>query len=137
MTARILIVEDNALNMKLLSDLLTMHGYDVMQATNGELALTLATTRQPALILMDVSLKGMTGLEVTGRLRSDPRTAAIPILAVTAYAGEEDRRRALLAGCDGFVSKPIDTRQLPHIVAQYLKGGPACGTAGDPAHPHR
>lgn len=137
MTARILVVEDNALNMQLLSDLLTIHGYDVLQASNGEQALALATTRYPALILMDISLKGMTGLEVTRRLRTDPRTAAVPILAVTAFAGEEDRRQALMAGCDGFISKPIDTRQLPRTVATYLKEGPARGTARDTAHPHR
>ena len=137
MTARILIVEDNALNMQLLSDLLRIHGYDVLQASNGELALALATSRYPDLILMDISLKGMTGLEVTRWLRTDPRTAAIPIIAVTAFAGEEDRRQALMAGCDGFISKPIDTRQLPRVVAKFLEGGSARGTARDTAHPHR
>jgi len=135
--ARILIVEDNALNMKLVSDLLTIHGYEVIQATAGAQALHLATTQRPDLILMDIALKGMTGLEITQRLKADSRTAAIPIVALTAYAGEEDRRRAFLAGCDGFIAKPINTRELPRMIAYYLKGGSACGTAGDRTDSHR
>jgi len=135
--ARILVVEDNKLNMQLVSDLLTVHGYEVVQASTGDQALQLARLHRPDLILMDISLKGMTGLEITHELRQNPHTAHIRILAVTAYAGEEDRRRALLAGCDGFVSKPIDTRQLPRIIAEHLKGESAHGRVGGPADPHR
>lgn len=137
MAARILIVEDNALNMKLVSDLLSIHGYEVIQAKAGEQALDLATTLNPDLILMDIALKGMTGLEITQRLKEDPRTAAIPVVALTAYAGEEDRRRALLAGCDGFIAKPINTRALPCLIAEYLKGGSARGIASERTDPHR
>ncbi len=136
MAARILVVEDNALNMKLVSDLLTLYGFDVLQASTGAYALVLAEEQHPDLILMDIALRGMNGLQVSHLLTQNPNTAGIPIVAVTAYAGERDRQYALESGCVGFIAKPIDTRRFPAQVAQYLKevsegaSGPAPSAAG-------
>lgn len=121
MAETILIVEDNALNMQLVSDLLTLHGYEVLQASTGAHALVLAEEKHPNLILMDIALKGMNGLEITRLLRQNPNTAGIPVVALTAYAGELDRQRAQDAGCAGFIPKPINTRELPKLVAHYLE----------------
>lgn len=131
MPDRILVVEDNALNMQLVSDLLRLHGYEVIEAATGAHALVLAEEKRPDLILMDIALKGMNGLEITHLLRQNPNTAHIPIVALTAYAGEADRRRAMEAGCAGFIPKPIDTRQLPRLVALYVKEA----QSGEPADP--
>lgn len=114
-------VEDNALHMQLVSDLLSLHGYTVLQATTGAHALVLAEERHPDLILMDIALKGMNGLEITRLLKQNPNTAGIPVVALTAYAGSQDRLHALEAGCIGVITKPIDTRRFPALVADYLK----------------
>lgn len=121
MRERILVVEDNALNRELVSDLLTLHGYEVLEATTGAHALVLAEEDHPQLILMDIALKGMNGLEITHLLKQNPNTAGIPVVALTAYAGNLDKQRAREAGCIGFVAKPIDTRRFPELIAQYLK----------------
>ena len=116
----ILIVEDNPANRKLLSFLLTTRGYDVRTAAHADEALQMLQTFSPRLILMDLQLPGMDGLELTRRLKADPRTRHIVIVAVTAYAMKGDEQRVREAGCDGYVTKPIDTRGLPQVIAAYL-----------------
>ena len=118
---RILVCEDNLLNLRLVSDLLQAEGYQVLEATRAQQALALARESQPGLILMDVQLPGMDGLEATHRLKSDPTTAHIPVIALTAHAMQGDRERALAAGCDGYIAKPIDVASFPAQVRHYLK----------------
>ena len=120
---RILLIEDNPANMKLLSFLLASHGYDVRKAANAEAALVALEGELPRMILMDLQLPGMDGFELTRRLKSDSRTRDVLIVAVTAYAMQGDERKARDAGCDGYITKPIDTRRLPELVARYLDGG--------------
>lgn len=118
--ARILVVEDNPANMKLVVFILQKSGHEAIQAADAEAGLRAAREQQPDLILMDVQLPGMDGLEATGILKSDPATSRIPVLALTAMAmrGDEDRVRA--AGCDGYIAKPIDYKALLAQVEQAL-----------------
>jgi CheY-like chemotaxis protein len=116
----ILIVDDNPLNLKLARLLLRSEGYDVHTAADAEEAQVKLQTLHPRLILMDVQLPGMDGLELTRRLKADPATQDIIILALTAYAMKGDEERIRDAGCDGYIPKPIDTRLLPTTVASYL-----------------
>ena len=116
----ILIVEDNLINMKLLKVLLLKHQYDVTTAMDAEEALRLLTDFLPTLILMDLQLPGMDGLSLTRQLKSDPRTRHIIIIALTAYAMKGDEEKALSAGCDGYITKPFDTRTLPKMIDQYF-----------------
>jgi CheY-like chemotaxis protein len=118
--AAILIVDDNASNTKLLSFLLAAHGYEIRTAADAEEALLLLGTFRPRLILMDLQLPGMDGLALTRLLKADPATQHIPIIAATAYAMKGDEERARAAGCDGYITKPIDTRRLPLDIARYL-----------------
>lgn len=121
MAARILIVDDNALNRKLAGDLLEIEGHEVWYCEDAEQALQrLAGPELPDLVLMDISLPGMDGLTLTRRLRSEPRMANMPIVAVTAYAMKGDEQKALDAGCNGYITKPIDTRRLPGQLAPFL-----------------
>jgi CheY-like chemotaxis protein len=122
--ASILIVEDNPANRKLLSFLLTAQGYDVRTAGRADEALEMLQTFAPRLILMDLQLPGMDGLELTRLLKADPRTRPIAVVAVTAYAMKGDEQRVRDAGCDGYVTKPIDTRALPLVIAGYLAAIP-------------
>jgi CheY-like chemotaxis protein len=117
----ILIVDDNAINLKLLRLTLKVAGYEVQTAVDAEQAMTVLTTFRPRLVLMDLQLPGMDGLDLTRRLKADPATAGSIIVAVTAYAMKGDEQRALDAGCDGYVTKPIDTRTLADTVARYLE----------------
>jgi len=117
---RILLVEDNPQNRRLAQFLLQSHGYIVYEATTGEAALELARTHLPDLILMDLQLPGVDGYAVTQRLKEDAATAAIPVVALTAYAMQGDRDKALAVGCDGYITKPIDTREFPAAVQRYL-----------------
>ena len=117
----ILIVDDNATNMKLVRILLASEGYDVRTAADAEEALNVLKEFYPRLILMDVQLPGIDGLELTRRLKSDPAMQDITILGLTAYAMKGDKERIIAAGCDGYVPKPIDTRTLPELVAGYLQ----------------
>lgn len=119
--ARILVVEDNAVNRELICDLLEAEGYTVLEATDGAEGIDLARREHPDLILMDLQLPNVDGFTATGVLKSDPQTAHIPIIAVTAYTMKGDREKALQAGCDGYLSKPIHTRELAPTVALYLK----------------
>ena len=117
---RILLVEDNAQNRRLAQFLLQSHGYIVYEATSGREALELACTLLPDLILMDLRLPGLDGLTVTKALKQDELTRQIPVIALTAFAMEGDREKALQAGCDGYIAKPIDTRGFPAAVSRYL-----------------
>lgn len=116
----ILIVEDNLMNMELVSDILEANGYRVLQAVTGADALEQAQAALPALVLMDVQLPGLDGLTVTGILKDAPRTRNIPIIALTAHAMQGDEEKARQAGCDGYIAKPIDTRKLPGIIRSFL-----------------
>jgi two-component system, cell cycle response regulator DivK len=117
----ILIVDDNAVNLKLLRITLTVAGYEVRTAIDADQATAVLATFRPRLILMDIQLPGMDGLELTRRLKAEPSTSGAIVLAVTAYAMKGDEERALAAGCDGYVTKPIDTRTLATTVAQHLE----------------
>jgi two-component system, cell cycle response regulator DivK len=116
---RVLIVEDNGKNMKLVRDVLQATGYSTLEATTGEEAVELALSHAPALVLMDVQLPGIDGLEALRRLRQDEQTASIPVLAVTAQAMSGDRERFLEAGFDGYLSKPIDVAELIQVVQEH------------------
>jgi CheY-like chemotaxis protein len=118
---RILVVEDNALNLKLIRDVLQVAGYEVVEATTGEQGVALATESPPDLILMDLQLPGIDGSEALRSIRSDPRTQAIPVVAVSAFAMKADRERAYRDGFDGYLEKPISVRALPGQVSGFLK----------------
>jgi CheY-like chemotaxis protein len=120
MAGKILIVEDNPQNMKVVMMVLRPYGYTLLQAADGEQALEVAQKDHPDLIIMDIQLPKINGLEVTRRLRQNPAFQKTPIVAVTAYAMKGDEDKAIQAGCDGYLPKPINTRQLPGIVAEYL-----------------
>jgi len=115
----ILVVEDNAKNMTLLRDVLRATGYRTLEASTGGQALMLATAHGPALVLMDIRLPDMDGVEVLSRLRMDERTASIPVLAVTAQAMRGDRERFKEADFDGYLSKPVDIDELLTTVEQH------------------
>jgi two-component system, cell cycle response regulator DivK len=118
---RILVVEDNALNLELVREILTDEGYEVLEAADGAAGVAIATSERPALILMDLQLPELDGLEAVRILRADPRLADIPILAVTAHAMKGDDEKARAAGCDGFITKPIQVRDFAAKVAEFLK----------------
>jgi two-component system cell cycle response regulator DivK len=118
----ILIVDDDPRSMKLTFDLLTVFGYQTLTASNGEQAVEMAQTHKPDLILMDIQLPVMDGLSATRLIKSDSSTNGIPILAATAYAMAGDEAKAIAAGCDGYITKPIDIRVLLKTVEKYLAG---------------
>ena len=119
----ILVVEDNERNLKLLRDVLEYAGYDVRVARTAEDGISLAASEPPDLVLMDLQLPGIDGMEALRRLRESPRTADIPVVAVTAQAMKQDRERALDAGFNGYVEKPISVRAFPDQVRRFLSGG--------------
>lgn len=121
---RILVVDDNPSNTRLLAFLLSRQGYEVHTAADAEEAIAAVRDFRPRLIFMDLQLPGVDGLELTRRLKADPATREIVIIAATAYAMKGDAERARQAGCDGYVTKPIDTRALPGQVAAYLSEAP-------------
>ncbi|TMG31806.1 MAG: response regulator [Chloroflexi bacterium] len=121
----VLLVEDNEKNMKLARDILRFKGYRVTEATTGEDAVASAATEPPDLVLMDIQLPGIDGIEAFRRIRSDPKTATIPVVALTASVMAGDRERFDKAGFDGFIAKPIDVKQFPDQVASYLAKGRA------------
>jgi two-component system, cell cycle response regulator DivK len=118
---RILVVEDNEKNMKLFRDVLQAKGYGPLEATSGEQAVELAIEHVPDLILMDVQLPGIDGVEALARIRGNERTAAIPVLALTAQAMAGDRERFLAAGFDGYISKPVDVMEFIETVGRYCE----------------
>ena len=123
MTYVILVVEDNERNLKLLRDVLEYAGYDVRVARTAEDGITSAVSEPPDLVLMDLQLPGIDGMEALRRLRESSRTADIPVVAVTAQAMKQDRERALDAGFNGYVEKPISVRAFPDQVRRFLSGG--------------
>lgn len=120
MADRILIVDDNVQNLKLARVILEREGYQVQTASDAEDALRVLESYTPQLILMDLQLPGMDGLELTRQLKADPARMHILVLALTAYAMKGDEQKALNAGCDAYMSKPIDTDALPRVVAGLL-----------------
>lgn len=124
--ARILVVDDNSTNLKLVSDVLAFDGYRILKASDAESAQAVIHETPPDLILMDIALPGMDGLTLTRLLKADERTRHIVVVALTAFAMKGDDEKARAAGCDGYITKPIDTRALPALVAGFL-GHPAQG----------
>ncbi len=120
MSPKILVVEDNDRNRRLIRMVLKAKGYEVVEAVTAEEAIVQLNNEPVALILMDIQLPEMDGLELTQNIKENPDTKDIPIIALTAYAMKGDREKFLTAGCDGYIAKPIDTRELPNIVARYL-----------------
>lgn len=120
--ATILVVDDNPTNLKLVSDVLEFESYTVLKAQDAEEAQSILAHTVPDLILMDIALPGMDGLTLTRLLKTDARTRNVHIVALTAFAMKGDDQKARQAGCDGYVTKPIDTRKLPQLVAQWLEG---------------
>ncbi len=121
MSARILIVEDNPQNMRLLEMVLRVKNYTLLKATDGEEALDVAMREHPDLIIMDIQLPKMNGLEVTRKLRETPAFRYTPIIAITAYSMKGDRERVIESGCNAYLSKPINTRELPEMIAGMLR----------------
>ena len=120
---RVLIVEDNEKNMKLFRDVLSAKGYRTLEATSGAQAIELALEHVPDLVLMDIRLPDVDGVQALGRLRSEERTTSIPVVAVTAQARRGDRERVLAAGFDGYVPKPVDIAELAATVREHCEGG--------------
>jgi two-component system cell cycle response regulator DivK len=119
----VLVVEDNELNLKLLNDLLQYQGYNVISTRLGEPALGLAQQYKPDLILMDIQLPDISGIEATQRLKSDEQTNTIPIIAVTAFAMSGDEARILASGCDAYLSKPFNVAEFLRLVEQWTTSG--------------
>lgn len=119
--SRILVVEDNRDNMTLIVDVLTSLDHDVLQATDGQEGLDITEREKPDLVLMDLSLPRMDGWTVTRNIKANPNLKAIPVIALTAHAMVGDRERALEAGCDDYITKPINLTDLIAKLSQYLK----------------
>ena len=122
---KVLIVEDNALNMRLFSDLLEASGYNTLQCKDGGKATSLALEEQPDLIIMDIQLPEVSGLDITRWLKDDDRTSQIPVLAVTAFAMRTDEMLVREAGCEGYLSKPIQVRSFLKTVDDLIARGTA------------
>ncbi len=118
---RILLVEDNPMNRRVVQFLLKSYGYVVYEARDGQEALKLVKLYLPDLILMDLQLPGLDGYAITKMIKEDALVKDIPVVALTAYAMRGDEERAITAGCDGYITKPIDADEFPQIVAGYLK----------------
>ena len=124
----ILVVEDNEKNRKLVRDVLTVKGYRLLESETGEEGLRLASEHHPALVLMDIQLPGIDGIETLRRLRADAATATIPVVAVTASAMTHDRQKILAAGFDGYQAKPISVRPFLELVREVLDRPPRSGS---------
>jgi two-component system cell cycle response regulator DivK len=120
MSKRILVVEDTEDNRRILRDLLTRAGYELIEAADGESGVAMATTQRPDLILMDIQLPVFDGYEATRRIRANPDTKNIPIIAVTSYALSGDESKALAAGCNSYVAKPFSPRKILAMVQEFL-----------------
>lgn len=123
MAPRVLVVEDNPVNLELVGALLESEGYHVIPAETADGGLRLAATERPDLIVMDIQLPGMSGYEATRRLKADPTTAAIPVVALTAHAMRGEEARAREAGCNAFLTKPIDTKAFRETLRRFLGDG--------------
>ncbi len=117
----IFIIEDNPTNLRLVYDLLTAHGFYVSYSSGVGDVVDLIMDQKPDLILMDISLKDQSGLDLTRKLKDNPFTAQIPVVALTAHTTEQDKANALAAGCIGFIPKPINTRKFPFRILQLIK----------------
>jgi two-component system cell cycle response regulator DivK len=126
---KVLIVEDNELNMKLFNDLLEAHGFEPLQTRNGMDAMDIARQHRPALILMDIQLPEVSGLEVTRWLKDDPELRDIPVVAVTAFAMKGDEERIKSGGCEAYISKPISIAGFIETVRHYAGIGQRVGVA--------
>src|SRR4029079_315885 len=120
---QVLVVEDNEKNMKLFRDVLDASGYRTLEAATGERAVELVFEHRPDLVLMDIQLPDIDGIEALSRLRADDRTASVPVLALTAQAMEGDRERFLAAGFDGYLSKPVDIAEFVATIKRYCEDG--------------
>jgi CheY-like chemotaxis protein len=120
MAESILIVDDNAINLKLACDVLAMHGFQVQRATDAVEAIAVIRKTPPDLILMDIELPDTDGLTLTRIIKADAATKHIPVVALTAFAMKGDDQKAIDAGCEGYITKPIDTRRFPQLVKEYL-----------------
>jgi two-component system cell cycle response regulator DivK len=120
MKQKILIVEDNDLNLKLFRDLLEAHGYETFETKDGQEALTIARNVRPDLILMDIQLPEISGLDITKRLKADDEVKHIPVIAVTAFAMKDDEEMILNAGCEAYMSKPISIPTFISTVKKFL-----------------
>lgn len=118
----ILVVDDAPVNLKLAGILLRKEGFQVHSASDAEEALSILPALRPAVVLVDIQLPGMSGLELTRRIKQDPATSSVVVIAVTACAMREDQERAMAAGCDGYIAKPIDTHTLGARIREYLDG---------------
>ncbi len=118
----VLVVEDNDTNRELVEDLLQVAGYDVVGCPSGEEAMAWLGSNRPDLVLMDINLPGQDGLVFARLIKARPETSTVPVVALTAYAMKGDQDRILAAGCDGYISKPIEVQQFPFQVARYLDG---------------
>ena len=127
MAVKVLVVEDNAQNLYLATYLLENAGFDVVSAADGIAGVALAKESAPDIILMDILLPGVDGYEATRRLKADASTSAIPVVALTAYSMEGDEQAALAAGCDGYISKPIDPSDFVTKVTAFLSRHPGPG----------
>jgi CheY-like chemotaxis protein len=123
----ILVVEDNERNRKLVRTILEFRGYEVVECDDGEPSLALAKEKRPVLVLMDIELPKVDGITALGRLRADPETAAIPVVAVTASVVASQKERVMAAGFNGYISKPIDVATFPDAILRFA------GAAGTPA----
>ena len=123
MVPRVLVVEDNPVNLELVTELLEQEGCQVLAAASAEAGLRDAEAEQPDLILMDLQLPGMTGYEATSKLKANPATAAVPIVALTSFAMRGDDRKAREAGCDGYLTKPLDTNAFRETLRRFLSRG--------------
>ena len=117
----VMVVEDNEKNRKLMRVVLKAKGYNVIEATTGEEALNLLKNQKPNIILMDIQLPGIDGLTLIKQIKADSVTKEIPIIAVTAYAMKGDEQKILDTGCEAYMSKPINTQELPIIIEKYIK----------------
>lgn len=117
---KILVVEDNDLNLKLFNDLLQVRGYDVLISQEGHDAFDIAKDHMPAIILLDIQLKTITGIDIVKRLKSYPKTAKIPVIAVTAHAMRNDKQKFLSAGCDEYLPKPLSIDSLYKTIDEYI-----------------
>ena len=120
MSKRILVVEDHEENRRIVRDLLTSVGYEIIEAVTGEEGVTMAESQRPDLILMDIQLPGLDGYEATRRIKANPASRQIPIIAVTSYALSGDDVKALAAGCDAYVTKPFSPRALLAKIREYV-----------------
>jgi len=123
MAKRILVVEDDTDNRRIVVKVLTLEGYEILEATDGRSAIEIALGEHPDLIIMDLAMPGLDGWEASRRLKADPRSADIPIIALTAFAMRGDEERARKAGCDGYLAKPCRPHTIREVVRQFIDAG--------------